>query len=464
MHLTGGVIAHATGARIAVGDPARAVEGFSIDSRTLEPGALFFAIRGARFDGHGFVGSALAAGASGVVVSDPAMAATVPDGTLALVVDDTTTALQALARHVRRASGATVVAIAGSAGKTTTKEVTAELLAARHTVVRNRGNFNNHIGLPLSLLELRHQPDVAVVELGMNHAGEISTLVSIAEPEIRVWTNVGDAHLGFFASADALAAAKAEILERADAGTVLVANRDDARVMAYVPRFGGRVVTFGLGDGADVRAQAVEDLGLDGTRARVSTPAGDATIATPLVGTGSFLNVLAAIAVATRFDVPLDEMAARSAALRPAARRGEVLRLAGGVTLVDDSYNSSPAALAVSLALVAGARGHARKLAVLGEMLELGEHAIALHEASGRRAAAAGLDLLMAVGGPAAGALAAAARAAGLAAGAVRHVATSDEAADLAAASVRAGDLVLVKGSRGIATDRVVDRLRAEFS
>ena len=464
MRLTGEVIATATGARMAAGDPARTVSGFSIDSRTLAPGDLFFAIRGARLDGHRFVGAALAAGASGVVVSDAAAAASAPEGALALVVGDTTTALQALARHVRRASGATVVAITGSAGKTTTKEVTAELLAARYRVIRNRGNLNNHIGLPLSLLELASGPDVAVVELGMNHAGEISTLVSIAEPEVRVWTNVGDAHLGFFASADALAAAKAEILERADAGTLLVASRDDARVMAHVPRFGGRVVTFGLGKGADVRAQAIEDLGLDGSRARVETPAGPVTIETRLAGTGNLANVLAAVAVATALDVPLDQVAGRAAAARPASHRGEVLRLPGGVTVLDDSYNSSPAALALSLALVAGAGGFARKIAVLGEMLELGDHAVGLHEASGRRAAAAGVDQLIAVGGAAAGALAAAARAAGLPADAVRHVATSEVAADLAAASVRPGDLVLVKGSRGIATDRVVDRLRTEFS
>ena len=462
MRLTGGAIAAATGARVAAGDPERTIGGFSIDTRTLAPGDLFFAIRGVRFDGHAFVAAALHAGASGVVVSEPAAAQAGP-AALALVVGDTTTALQALARHVRRASGAQVIAITGSAGKTTTKEATAEFLAARYRVVRNRGNLNNHIGLPLSLLDLRHEPDVAVVELGMNHAGELSALVAIAEPEVRVWTNVGDAHLGFFASADALAAAKAEILERADAHAVLVANVDDPRVMRHAPRFSGRVVTFGLGDEADVQATAVEDLGLDGMRARVRTPAGTLALATPLVGAGNLANVLASIAVATRFDVPPDVIAARAAALQPAARRGEVLRLSRSVSVIDDSYNSSPAALAVSLTLVAGARGAARRVAVLGEMLELGDHATRLHEESGRRAARSGLDLLVAVGGPAARALAQAAVAAGMPADAVRHVPTSEEAAALAAALVRPGDLVLVKGSRAVATDVVVDRLRAEF-
>jgi UDP-N-acetylmuramoyl-tripeptide--D-alanyl-D-alanine ligase len=464
LQLTGRTIAFATGGRIAAGDPARSFESFSIDTRTLQRGDLFFAIRGARLDGHAFVGAAVEAGTAGVVVSDPAIVSAVGSDALVLVTADTTVALQALARYVRRASGAKVLAITGSAGKTTTKEVAAELLAARYRVFRNRGNLNNHIGLPLSLLDLQTEHEVAVVELGMNHADEISKLVSIAEPEFRVWTNVGDAHLGFFVSVDALAAAKAEILERADEHSVLVANGDDSRVMGHAARFRGRVVTFGFSGGTDVRAGAVEDFGLDGMRAHVITPVGDLTIETPLAGAGNLANVLAAVAIATEFEVPLAAIAERAARLKPAAHRGEVLRLKAGVTVVDDSYNSSPAALAVSLALVASAHGCNRKIAILGEMLELGKHAEALHEASGRRAAATGLDLLVAVGGPAAAALAAAARQAGMSADAVRYVETSDEAAALAAEALRPGDLVFVKGSRGVAVDRVVDRLKAQFS
>jgi UDP-N-acetylmuramoyl-tripeptide--D-alanyl-D-alanine ligase len=208
----------------------------------------------------------------------------------------------------------------------------------------------------------------------------------------------------------------------------------------------------------------VEDLGLDGSRARVTTPSGAVAVTTPLVGRGHLANVLAAVATATRFDVPLEAIAARAATLRPAAHRGEVLRLPGGVSVVDDSYNSSPSALAAALALVGGARGSARRVAFLGEMLELGAHAAPLHAESGARAAAAGLDLLVTIGGAPARALGEAARAAGLPAGAVRHVESSAEAADLVPALVRAGDLVLVKGSRGVATDRVVDRLKAEFA
>src|SRR6185295_8290054 len=274
-----------------------------------------------------------------------------------------------------------------SAGKTTTKELTAELLSARYTVFRNRGNLNNHIGLPLSLLELRSRPDVAVVELGMNHAGEIRTLVGIAEPDVRVWTNVGDAHAGFFASVDAIADAKAEILEQARPDDLLVANADDPWIRARAGRFAGRVRTFGVSDGADYRASDVRHRGLDGMAAALTTPQGNADVETPLLGTGNLLNLLAAAAVAAELGVPLDAIAARAATLKPATRRGELLRLPGGITLIDDSYNSSPAALTKALETVAASTGSARKIAVLGEMLELGAHADRLHAECGRAAA-----------------------------------------------------------------------------
>ncbi len=380
-------------------------------------------------------------------------------------VDDTTRALQDVARDVRRRSGARVVAITGSAGKTTTKEVAAEFLATRHRVFRNKGNLNNHIGLPLSLLELRARPEIAVVELGMNHPGEIRTLVGIAEPDVRVWTNVGDAHLGFFASADAIADAKAEILDGAGADDVLVANANDPRVMRRAEWFLGQVVTFGIdtdrrrprhggrAPGARRHVGGAHDAG--GQRhAGDAAPRARQPRRTCWRRRRSRSN-------STCRCLEIVETAAR---LQPAAHRGELLRLPGGITLIDDSYNSSPAALKQALDTVAAAAGCARKVAVLGEMLELGAHAEALHRESGRPAAAAGLDALIAVGGAAAGALADAAIGAGMSADSVMHVATREEAADAALARIRPGDLVLVKGSRGIGTDLVVARLKAEFA
>lgn len=466
IELSAGEIAAAMGGDLTAGHPAQQVDGFSIDTRTLRPGDLYFAIRGTRLDGHQFVAAALAQGACGAVVSEtsavPRAGAERP--TLFIRVEDTTRALQALARHIRRRAGARVIAITGSAGKTTTKEITAELLAARYRVFRNAGNLNNHIGLPLSLLELRHRPELAVVELGMSAPGEIRTLVGIAEPDVRVWTNVGEAHLAFFPSVDAIADAKAEILEGASADTVLVGNADDARVMARAQRFTGRVVTFGIDTDADVRARDVEDLGLDGTRARVDTPAGVVPLRSPLVGRGNLANLLAATAVALQFHVPLTDVVERAQALKPAEHRGQVVRLPGGVTLLDDSYNSSPPALRRALEVVGCSSGVARRIAVLGEMLELGDASAALHDACGRAAAAAGLDRLLAVGGDPARALAKGAVEAGMPPEAVTHLATSEEAAEVAATIVRPGDLVLVKGSHGVRTDRVVARLKAEFA
>jgi UDP-N-acetylmuramoyl-tripeptide--D-alanyl-D-alanine ligase len=445
----------------------------SIDTRTLKPGDLFVAIRGERFDGREFAASALESAAAGVVVprgwseaSRRATAAAERDARSAgppvvIEVDDTTVALQRLANAIRRESGTKVVAITGSAGKTTTKEVTSEFLGTRYRVIRNRGNFNNHIGLPLSLIELRQRPEVAVVELGMSHAGEIRTLVRVAEPEVRVWTNVGEAHVGFFASVDAIADAKAEILEGADPATVLVANADDARIITRATGFRGRTVTFGVDRDADVRATGIEDRGIEGISARVTTPRGSVSVTTPLVGRANLANILAATAVALEFGVPLADIAAKAGELRPASHRGEVVKLAGGVTVVDDSYNANPTATRGALDVLASAAA-TRRIAVIGEMLELGDHAIGLHEGVGRATAQAGVHTLIAVGGPAAAALAKAAVSAGMAEGNVHYFATSDEAADFALTLVQPGDVVLVKGSRGVKTDRVVERLKSE--
>jgi len=485
--LTAGWVAAVMSGAIAAGDRGRVFTGVSIDTRTLKRGDLFIAIRGERFDGADFAPAAVEAGAAGVVVprrtvvaqpfrvgetlvAQPLRAADPdaglkPGATDAVVieVDDTTAALQALGHAVRVESGAKVVAITGSAGKTTTKEVTAEFLAARYRVIRNRGNFNNHIGLPLSLVDLRERPEIAVVELGMNHAGEISTLVRIAAPDVRVWTNVGEAHLGFFASVDAIADAKAEILERASKATVLVANADDDRIVERVRRFNGRLVMFGIDRTADVRATAVADRGVEGTSAHVSTPAGAVTVETPLVGRTNLANVLASIAVALELGVPLEAIVDRARRLTPASHRGEIVRLANGATVIDDSYNANPTATRRALDMLASGRA-TRRIAILGEMLELGERAEALHQEVGRAAAKANLDVLLTVGGAPAAALAASAVAAGLDRDRARHFATSDEAAAAAVALVGPGDLVLVKGSRGVQTDRVVERLKAELA
>lgn len=479
LELTLGWVAKTVGGTLESGDPELPVGDVLTDSRSLRAGDLFVALRGPRFDGHSFVTEVLERGAAGAIVErqhagaerqDPAYGSRRAGPDLwtrrgaVIAVADTLRALQDLAHSVRLAAETRVIAITGSAGKTTTKETIAEMLATRFRVVKNKGNLNNHIGLPLSLMQLRTRPDVAVMELGMNHAGEISRLVEIAEPDVRVWTNVGDAHLGFFASPDAIADAKSEILQRATAATLLVCNADDARVMARARGFAGRIMTFGTVDNADVRATSIEDRGVDGMRARVATPAGERVFDTPLLGRGNLANVLAATTVALDAGIALDSIVEVAARLRPADRRGAVARLGGGIILIDDSYNSSPTALRRALDVVAHETRCERKIAVLGEMLELGDHAQALHEECGRAAAAAGLTMLFAIGGEPARALAGAAIAAGLPRDAVAYYAQSADAVGPVAAQVRRGDLVLVKGSRGTRTDLVADRLAAEFA
>jgi len=461
--MTVGWLAAAVAGRLVSGDPDQVVGNIVTDSRSLQSGDFFLALRGARFDGHAFVDDALDRGALGVLVDTAPVGRALTARQAVIVAGDTTRALQDLAHAVREATETKVIAITGSAGKTTTKDTIADFLSESYRVVKNKGNLNNHIGLPLSLMQLRDRPDVAVMELGMNHAGEISTLVAIADPDVRVWTNVGDAHLGFFASADAIADAKAEILERAEAHDLLVCNADDPRVMARASRFAGRTISFGEAQGASVRATDITDLGLDGTRARVVTPAGERWIETPLLGRGNLANVLAATAVAMEFGIPLDAIAARAARLRPSDRRGAVHRLRGGVMLVDDSYNSSPSALKRALDVIAKEPRATRKVAVLGEMLELGAFSADLHMDAGRTAAAAGLDALFVVGGEPARTLAKGAIAAGMSPDSVTFFEQSAAAAPAIAAALRTGDVVLVKGSRGTRTDVIADRIAEAF-
>lgn len=451
-------LAAAIGGRQVTGAPTRRLGRVSIDSRAIAPGDLFFAIVAAR-DGHDFVPAAIAGGAAGVVVQRASAAPATDADTVVVEVPDTLAALQALGRAVRRASGARVVAITGSAGKTTTKDAIAAVAGTKFRVVKNRGNLNNHLGLPISLVELRECPDVAVMELGMNHAGEIRVLVGLAEPDIRVWTNVGDAHIGHFGTREGIADAKAEILETATAASVLVCNADDPLVMARAAGFAGRTVTFGVSPAAHVRAVAIDDRGVNGTAATVRTPAGEFALTIALPGHGHLLNALAATAVGLELGVGTAAIARELAALAPADHRGVMLTTPGGATVLDDSYNSSPAALMRTLDALGASRPTGRRIAVLGEMLELGDRSGDLHEACGRHAVTAGVQRLVTVGGDAARRLGEAAIDAGLPAAAVTHAATSDEAAAIVAGELAAGDLVLVKGSRGIRTDAVVARL-----
>ena len=471
--LTAGFVAEAANGRLVGGDPARVFATVSTDSRALvtpesRKDTLFIALKGPNFDGNTFVHELIQNGIAGVLISSELdlRALDVGRGTTdaaVIVVSNTLDALQRLAREVRRASGARVIAITGSAGKTTTKEMTAELLRARFDVFGNAGNLNNHIGLPLSLLELRRGAKIAVVELGMNHAGEIRDLVGIAEPDVRMWTNVGDAHIGHFGSRDAIADAKSEILGQASAATVLVANADDPLIVSRIGAFPGRTITFGTSATARVRATNLVDRGFDGTTADVTLAGGRSlSIGVPLPGLANLMNALAAIAVADDHGISAQDIATRLAAMRPVARRGEVISLANGARLIDDSYNASPAAMKLALASLKATPAK-RRVAVIGEMRELGNLSRRLHAECGIAAADAGVDLLVVIGGEDADELASAAAHAGIAEGAGKGIlrfSDSAAAAEGIEPLVRAGDLILIKGSRGTRTDIVADRLK----
>lgn len=458
--LTAAEMAEAFGGTLVAGDATTLLPDVSIDSRSLPAGALFVAIAGPRFDGHTFVDDAVARGAAGVVVSDVTAAGRVPHGVAVVHVHDTLRGLQQAANVVRRRAATRLVAITGSAGKTTTKEITAALLSTHCTTFRTRGNLNNHIGLPLSLFELRTSPVMGVVELGMSGAGEIRRLVEIAEPDVRVWTNVGSAHLGNFASIDAIASAKAEILERADRHTVLVANAGDPRVMSHARGFVGRTLTFGVNVDADVQVRDVEPRGAEGMRGVLVAGGHGHRFETPLLGDGNLANIAAATAVALDAGVSLDRILETVATLGPAPHRGQVLHAPGGWTVIDDAYNSSPEALLRAIETLATSSG--RRIAFLGEMLELGDQTGRLHAECGRALAAAQPEALVAVGGSAAAALASGAIDAGLDAARVSHEPTSDALVRRVRTLVQPGDVVLVKGSRGIAMDRVVTALMRE--
>jgi UDP-N-acetylmuramoyl-tripeptide--D-alanyl-D-alanine ligase len=457
MKLTLGEIAAILGTES--GAPASPAAGYSIDSRTLQPGQLFFAIKGPRFDGHEFVAQALELGAAGAVVSsafrDRASAKAV--STL-LAVPDPTRALQDLARAVRRKWGRRIVAITGSAGKTTTKELIASILARKFSVLKTPGNLNNFYGLPLVLLGLEPSHDVAVVELAMSAPGEIALLARITEPQVGVVTNVAPVHLQFFDSIEAIADAKHELIENLVPPATAVLNFDDERVRGFSDGFGGTVITYGFEDGALFRAMDWRATPGMGSRFQVKGPRFSREFAIALPGRHNAQNALAAIAVAGHFEIPSETMA-EALAVRPELhQRSEILTLPGGITILNDCYNSNPMAMERMLETLAAWPQAKRRIVVAGEMLELGTHATGLHRKTGRKCAESGVDWLLAVQG-AARFLMEGALEAGLPAGRAALFATAEEAGQRLLGMLEAGDVVLVKGSRGVHLEKVIQLL-----
>jgi len=435
-----------------LGSPMGVPSGASIDTRTLEPGDIFFALKGERVDGHEHVTSAFEKGASCAVIRDANRAHA---GRFALVVEDPESALFELARLVRSRTTAAFVAVTGSTGKTTAKEFTAELLRARGEVLATRGNLNNHLGVPLTLARLETTQWAAVVECGMSHAGELSRLVHLIRPKVAVVTNVAAVHLEYFASVDEIAAAKAEIFETLGAGDIAIAPADEPRLTRRVldRPFAARL--FGAGERSSIRADHAV-MTLEGSRFQLVSGESRVEVNLPAPGPHAISNFLAAAAAAEALGIPAEAIAERARLLKPGGNRGAVKRLRDDILLIDDTYNSNPRALLSAIETLALAKDR-RKVACIGEMLELGESAAMLHREAG--AALGGrVDLLLGVGSLANEIVLGASS---LPPQAKQVFENSIELAANIGSLVKSHDAVLVKGSRGVRMERVVEALEA---
>ena len=425
-------------------DVGERISGWSVDTRTLAPGDLYFALRGPYHDGHDYVEQAIQKGAAGVVVDHPIEG--VPN---AMVVPDTLRALQSMARSARVRWGGQVIGVTGSAGKTTTKDAIAHLLSVDMKVGKTIGNLNNHVGTPLSILRLPDDCQVAVLEMGMNHAGEIRALAEIAQPNVGVVTNVGYAHTENFDGIEGVALAKRELIDALPANGTAVLNADDPRVAA----FGGpHPVTFGFSEGADVRAERI-DLSPDYSRFEVD----GVQFEIPLPGRHGVMNALAAIAAAGVYGIPPQRLTDAARSLRTGKMRGERIE-SGGITILNDCYNANPEAVR-AMVDVLGATPARRRLAVLGEMLELGRSAEPLHRDIGNYVAGRGIDVLIGIRGASRHMVDEAVRA-GMS-GAAFFFEDPQAAGDFLRGLAREGDAVLFKGSRGVAVEKAMERLLA---
>ncbi|HLG95833.1 MAG TPA: UDP-N-acetylmuramoyl-tripeptide--D-alanyl-D-alanine ligase [Bryobacteraceae bacterium] len=422
------------------------ITGWSTDTRAIAPGDLYFALRGPNFDGNQFVEEALRKGAIGAV-------ANVRHAGPVFTVPDTLAALQRVATWARSQWGGEVVGVTGSAGKTSTKDIIAAMLAVRMPVGKTVGNLNNHVGVPLSLLRLPGDSRVAVIEMAMNHAGEIRELCRIAGPQIGVVTNVGHAHIEALGSIEAIAAAKRELIESLPVSGTAVLNGDDPLVSRFREVHAGRTVTYGIGQGADVRAQDVQ-ITDEGLRFSVE----GVHFESPLPGRHNLLNLLAGIATAGVFGIAPRELTGAVKTFTAGTMRGERL-VHNGIVIYNDCYNSNPDAARAMVDVLRDAPAK-RRIAVLGEMLELGRWAESLHREVGRYVASSGIDVLVGIRGEACH-LVDAAKEAGQAVDAAFFFSEAAQAGDLLRKIARPGDAILFKGSRGTHVERALERFMA---
>lgn len=435
--------------------------GYSIDSRTLEVGDCFIAIRGKRLDGHEFIPEAIRKGASFLIVNRDVSNMILRD-TPRLFVKDTLLALQQLACQVRRRWEGEVVGITGSAGKTTTKEIVSHVLAGKFKVFKSVGNYNNDYGLPLSLLKLESDHKIAVLELGMSAPGEIARLSRIAQPNLGIVTNVKPVHLEFFSSIRSIARSKRELIDHLPNDGVAFLNNDDVYVRKFARYFNGKIVTFGIERPAAYRVDQIQSKGLVGSDFRLRYHGRSHWLTLPLLGSHNVINCLPGIALAHRLGLSFDAIATRLQDLKAEFGRGRPLYFEGGFCVIDDSYNSNPAALMMMMRLVGQIQGYKRKILVVGEMLEIGDKGLHFHEVCAKAAAHWHFDIIIGIQGLA-NQMVVSTKSLGYDSNSSIFFRDAREAGQWLSPRVRSGDLILVKGSRGVKTERVIETLTKDF-
>ena len=449
-------LVEATGGALLRGQSGARVSSYEIDTRRLQPGGVFFAIKGQHGDGHDFLQDAAEREATAAVVErepDPAH----PAPPALIRVDDSVGALQRCGEWVRsQRSGMKWISLTGSNGKTSTRELLAAGLSGTFRVHRTPGNFNNHLGVPLTLLACPDDADVAVCELAMSGPGEIAMLTRMTDPDVGLVTNVRAAHLAFFRSLDDIAAAKGELFAMLRDDAIAIVNLDDTHVRVQASRHAGPRVTFGQSPAADLRLDELHNRFLPGTAFGFSHRDQRRRVQLRMGGGHAALNALAALAVIVALEVDLDQALTRMAEVEPGPGRGMVHQLDREMTLIDDSYNSSPAALTSILETLRLSDSNGRKVMVMGDMLELGPMQDAMHREAGKRIAAAGVHVLIAVGALSRNCVEAARRAG---VGEIHHHSDANAAAESVAEFLHPGDLIVVKGSRSMHLERVVEAL-----
>ncbi len=458
-------IGEALGVAAPAGAASQKLTGFSIDSRTVRAGELFIAIKGPNHDGHDFVAEALKRGAVAAVVGEERRASYPAEwGEKLLGVPDTFAALQQMGRAARRRWGRTVVGVTGSTGKTTTKELLAALLATRCRVLKSEGNLNNEFGVPLTLLRLEGSHEVAVIEMAMSHKGELAKLCQLAEPNVGLVTNVAPVHLEFFASLEEIAEAKRELIRGLAPPTTAVLNADDPRVSRFAEGFSGRVVRFGLENAAEVRAENISDRGCLGSEFDLVTAHERGRVSLPLPGRAHISNAVAAFAAASLHGVGVREAAKVLARFEPASMRGGLVSFPAGFTVVNDAYNSNPRALAAMAEALSRTPGARRRIVVAGEMKELGPGSPELHRQTGAQLAALGnIDFLAGVTGDAVH-LVEGAGAAGFPRARALFFENRGAASGWLCGVLEPGDWVLLKASRGVGIETVLEALKSYFA